>query len=84
MTHKELYDLHMQLLFDYEKYNNCLSSNQRDINYYKQQFFIAQDIVQRIFVLNQLLNLHEKSRAQHIKWCSGGYFGKNITEGEKT
>jgi len=74
--YKEVYDFHMQLLLIYEKNQNSSNLYQREINYYKRQFYIAEDIVQRIFVLNQLIILHEKSRSEQIKWCSEEYFNR--------
>ncbi|MEK4290409.1 hypothetical protein [Paenibacillus sp. FSL P4-0502] len=71
MTYKEIYDLHIQLLYVYEKRQGPY---QKQLNYFKGQFFIADDIVQRIFVLNQLLKIHEKNRRFMIKWCSEEYF----------
>jgi hypothetical protein len=66
--------MHVQLLSLYEKNMKSSFPYQREINYYKRQFYFTQDIVQRIFVLNQLILLHEKSRAEQIKWCSKEYF----------
>ncbi|OME08689.1 hypothetical protein BSK60_29645 [Paenibacillus odorifer] len=74
MKYKEIYDLHVKLLHVYENNEKYQSPYQTQINYYKRQFFIAEDIVQRIFVLNQLLKIHEKSREVKIKWCSEEYF----------
>jgi hypothetical protein len=33
---------------------------QKQLNYFKRQFFIAEDIVQQIIVLTQLLKIHKK------------------------
>ncbi|KWX80042.1 hypothetical protein AML91_01660 [Paenibacillus jilunlii] len=74
LTYKEVYDLHEQLLLIYEKNRKSPSPYQREINHYKRQFYIAQDIVQRIYVMNQLIILHEKSRGEQIKWCPKEYF----------
>lgn len=74
MRYKEIFDLHVQLLHVYENNEKYQGPYQTQINYYKRQFFIAEDIVQRIFVLNQLLKIYEKSRAFKIKWCSEEYF----------
>jgi hypothetical protein len=74
MTYKEIYDLHIQLLHLYENNEKYQGPYQKQLNYFKRQFFIAEDIVQRIFVLNQLINIHEKSRELKIKWCSEEYF----------
>lgn len=78
MSYQEVFDLHIQLLLIYEKNRKTPSPYQREINYYKRQFYIAEDIVQKIFVMNQLVRLHEKSRVEQIKWCSEEYF--NISE----
>ncbi|OMC92046.1 hypothetical protein BJP46_09570 [Paenibacillus odorifer] len=69
MRYKEIYDLHVQLLHVYENNEIYQGPYQTQINYYKRQFYIAEDIVQRIFVLNQLLKIQEKSREIKIKWC---------------
>ncbi|MNO50093.1 hypothetical protein D3C76_404590 [compost metagenome] len=74
MTYKEIYDLHIQLLHVYENSVKHQGLYQKQIIYFKRQFFIAEDIVQRIFVLNQLIKIHEKSREIKIKWCSEEYF----------
>ena len=74
MSYKEIYDLHVQLLHTYEKHEKHQGSYQREINYFKRQFFLTEDVVQKIFVLNQLLKIHEKERAQIVKWCSEKYF----------
>ncbi|OMD17303.1 hypothetical protein BJP50_16285 [Paenibacillus odorifer] len=78
MSYKEIFDLHVQLLSIYEKNRNSSSPYQQEINFYKRQYFFTQDIVQKIFVLNQLVILHEKSRKEQIKWCSKEYF--NVSE----
>ncbi len=46
LSYKEIFDLHVHLLSIYEK-NNSPSSYEREINYYRQQYFITQDIVQK-------------------------------------
>jgi len=74
VTYKEIYDLHIQLLHVYENNEKYQGPYQTQINYFKRQFFIAEDIVQRIFVLNQLIKIHEKSRELKIKRCSEEYF----------
>ncbi|SIR66801.1 hypothetical protein SAMN05421578_1302 [Paenibacillus macquariensis] len=35
---------------------------------------LPEDIVQRIFVMNQLIKIYERSRESKIKWCSDLYF----------
>lgn len=52
-----MYKLHPQLLNIYEKNERYLGSK-----YKKQMFMFAEDKVQRIFVLNQLLKIHENTR----------------------
>ncbi len=74
MTYKEVYDLHIQLLHIYGKSEKHQGPYQNQINYFKRQFFFTEDIVQRIFVLNQLIKIHEKRREQIIKGCSEKYF----------
>lgn len=49
MSYKEIYDLHIQLLHVYENNEKYQGPYQKQLNYYKRQFFIAEDIVQRIF-----------------------------------
>lgn len=74
MSYKEIYDLHVQLLHTYEKHEKYQGQYQRDINYFKRQFFLTEDVVQKIFVLNQHVKIHEKERVQIVKWCSDKYF----------
>lgn len=74
MTYKEVYDLHVQLLHSYEKYEKHQGPYQSQIDFFKRQFFLTEDIVQQIFVLNQLIKIHEKRREQIIKCCSEKYF----------
>lgn len=74
MGYKEIYDLHVQLLHTYEKNKHYQVQYQREVNYFKRQFFMTEDVVQKIFVLNQLVNIQEKERAQVVKWCSDKYF----------
>lgn len=81
MTYKELYDLHIQLLHIYENSEEHQGgSYQNQINYFKRQFFFTEDIVQPIFVLNQLINIHEKRREQITKCCSEEYFQRGIVQ----
>lgn len=88
LSYKEVYDLHVQLLSIYEKNKKSSSPYEREIQYYRQQYFIAQDIVQKTFVLNQLILIHEKRRAAQIRWCSDLYFGseknESVAESETT
>lgn len=71
-TYKEIFDL--QLLHIYEKNEMHQGVNQKQINYFKKQLLLTEDIVQRIFVLNQLMKIHELEREQFVKWCSEEYF----------
>ncbi|WP_336101222.1 hypothetical protein [Paenibacillus phytohabitans] len=73
-TYKEIFDLHVQLLRIYEKNENYQGPYQKQINYFKRQLFLTEDIVQRIFVLNQLIKIHEKGREENVKWCAEEYF----------
>ncbi|OKP97678.1 hypothetical protein A3849_14315 [Paenibacillus sp. P46E] len=59
MSYKEIYDFHVQLLHTYEKNEKHQGPYQRDIDYFKRQFFLTEDVVQKIFVLNQLVKIHE-------------------------
>ncbi|ETT65180.1 hypothetical protein C173_19161 [Paenibacillus sp. FSL R7-277] len=78
MNYSEIYDLHLQLLKAYSAHNNReYTAYQREIDYYTNQLRFAEDMVQRIFVLNQLVKLHEKEREDLIRWCSEAYFHKN-------
>ncbi|WMT40500.1 hypothetical protein RE628_25465 [Paenibacillus sp. D2_2] len=75
MDYSEIYDLHIQLLKGYASHKRRGDSPfQREINYYRNQLRFAEDVVQRIFVLNQLVKIHEKERENMIKWCSEEYF----------
>lgn len=78
MNYSEIYNLHMELLKTYaSNKKEGYSSNQTEINYYRNQLRFAEDMVQRIFVLNQLVKLHEQDRESMIRWCSEAYFHKN-------
>lgn len=59
MTYKDVYDLHIQLLHIYEKNEKYQGAHQKKINYFKRQFFMTEDIVQKIFVLNQLIKIYD-------------------------
>lgn len=74
MTYKDIYDLHIQLLQIYEKSEKYQGAYQKKINYYKKQFFMTEDIVQKIFVLNQLIKIYEERRGRIVQWCSEEYF----------
>ncbi|ETT47082.1 hypothetical protein C162_18380 [Paenibacillus sp. FSL R7-269] len=75
MNYSQIYELHIQLLKGYASHKRKGESPyQREINYYRNQLRFAEDIVQRIFVLNQLVKIHEKERENMIRWCSETYF----------
>ncbi|MEK3875703.1 hypothetical protein [Paenibacillus sp. FSL M7-0420] len=77
MNYSEIYDLHLQLLKAYAAHNNGeYSAYQREIDYYTNQLRLAEDMVQRIFVLNQLVKIREKERDGLISWCSDTYFNQ--------
>ncbi|CAM4449428.1 hypothetical protein [Paenibacillus typhae] len=85
MNDEEVYRLHLQLLNVYEKSIRPSGANQRQIDHYKQQLFMyAEDSVQRIFVLNQLLKLHEDSREYLVKDCADRYFSRDHYEGTES
>ncbi|CAH1057606.1 hypothetical protein [Paenibacillus pseudetheri] len=80
MNYDDVYRLHLQLLSIYEKNERYSSSHQQQISYYKKQFFMfAEDNVQRIFVLNQLLKIHEKTREVLVDSCADRYFSKEVS-----
>lgn len=80
MNYDDVYELHLQLLYIYEKKQRYSGPYQRQIDYYKKQLFIfAEDKVQRIFVLNQLLKIHEKTREVLVNSCADRYFSRNIS-----
>ncbi|KJD44174.1 hypothetical protein [Paenibacillus terrae] len=55
-----------------------------DINFYNRQLnFFSENIVQKIFVLNQLIKIYEKNREPKIKWCSETYYSKQHEDIEK-
>ncbi|ASA19819.1 hypothetical protein B9T62_02760 [Paenibacillus donghaensis] len=70
MTYKEAYDLHVQLLHVYEQNLENSHPYRTQINHFKKQFYIAEDMVQRIFVLNQIIKIHEARKEQLIHVCS--------------
>ncbi|WP_339173114.1 hypothetical protein NSQ55_10660 [Paenibacillus sp. FSL H7-0943] len=81
MNYDDVYKLHLQLLSVYEKNERYSASYQQQINYYKRQLFMfTEDNVQRIFVLNQLLKIHEKTRALLVNRCADHYFVKENNE----
>lgn len=77
MSYPDVYELHLQVLAMYEKQTKYPLPEQNKINYFKRQMnFFAEDIVQRIFVLNQILNIYESHRLTLVKSCSDQYFSK--------
>ncbi|WCM60713.1 hypothetical protein [Paenibacillus polymyxa] len=71
MDLNRIYRLHIQLLDVYERNQVSRNPYQKDINfYYRQLNFFCSNTRQRVFVLNQLLKLYEKSREDQIQWCS--------------
>ncbi|WP_340021764.1 hypothetical protein MHI24_22575 [Paenibacillus sp. FSL K6-1096] len=77
MNYSEVYELHLQLLRAYSALNNEeYSAYQGEIDYYTNQLRFAEDMVQRIFILNQLVKIHEKERDDLIRWCSETYFNR--------
>jgi hypothetical protein len=75
MSYEEIYKLHFHLLKIYEENEKHSSPYQSEIDNFKRQLnLFSEDIVQRIFVMNQLIKIYEKSRESKIKWCSDLYF----------
>lgn len=75
MTYEDIYNLHFQLLKIYEDNEKVPTPYQSEIDHFKRQLnLFTEDIVQRIFVLNQILKIYEKNRQTKIKWCSEMYF----------
>lgn len=75
MSYEDIYKLHFQLLKIYEENEKNSSPYQPEIDNFKRQLnLFSEDIVQRIFVMNQLIKIYEKSRESQIKWCSDLYF----------
>ncbi|MDQ0195531.1 hypothetical protein J2T20_003918 [Paenibacillus wynnii] len=79
VIYKEVYEIHNQLLHINEKREKHQGPYQNQINYFKRQFFFTEDIVQRIFVLNQLIKIHEKRR--HM--ISGSFY-KNLKKSSRS
>ena len=80
MNYEDVYKLHLQLLSIYEKNQRYSGPHQRQIDYYKRQLFMfAEDNVQRVFVLNQLLKIHEKTREMLVSSCADRYFSKTAS-----
>lgn len=79
MEYKNVYELHLQLLSIYEKNTKYSGTDQSQINYYKRQLFMfAEDNVQRIFVINQLLKIYEENREVLVKSCADQYFSRGV------
>ncbi|AET57182.1 hypothetical protein HPL003_01990 [Paenibacillus terrae HPL-003] len=84
INYKDIYNLHIQLLDVYERNQKDRHPYQKDINfYYRQLNFFSENIVQKIFVLNQLIKIYEKNREPQIKWCSETYYLKQNEDIEK-
>ncbi|KHL96791.1 hypothetical protein QW71_05180 [Paenibacillus sp. IHB B 3415] len=84
VNYDDVYKLHLQLLSIYEKNARHSWAYQRQIDYFKRQLLMfTEDNVQRIFVLNQLLKIHEKTREALVNNCADQYFSRsNITDNE--
>ncbi|OMD38086.1 hypothetical protein BSK56_30710 [Paenibacillus borealis] len=79
MNYDDVYKLHLQLLSIYEKNERYSRNHQIQIDYYKRQLIMfTEDNVQRIFVLNQLLKIHEKTREDLVNRCANHYFSKDV------
>ncbi len=79
MNYDDVYKMHLQLLSIYEKNERYSGTYQTQIDYYKRQLFMfAEDNVQRVFILNQLLKIHERTREVLVKRCADQYFSKNL------
>lgn len=77
MSYLDIYELHLQVLKIYEKQTRYPLLEQNKINYFKRQMnFFAEDTAQRIFVLNQILNIYESHRQTLVKSCSDQYFSR--------
>lgn len=84
INYKEIYKLHIQLLEVYEKNKNGSNLYQKDIQFYNRQLgFFCENMVQRIFVLNQLIKIYEKDREFLIKGCSDAYFSNSYKASER-
>ncbi|MGZ0041360.1 hypothetical protein [Paenibacillus ottowii] len=78
MKINNVYQLHLQLLDVYEKNQISPSPYCKEINYYHRQLnFFCENTMQRIFVLNQLIKIHEKSRNLQIQRCSDEYYSSH-------
>ncbi|ASA24284.1 hypothetical protein [Paenibacillus donghaensis] len=80
MNYDDVYKLHLQLLSIYERKERYSRNHQMQIDYYKKQLFMfTEDNVQRIFVLNQLLKIHEKTREDIVNRCADHYFSRDTS-----
>ncbi|MNC43789.1 hypothetical protein D3C75_926660 [compost metagenome] len=80
MNYDDVYKLHLHLLSIYEKNERYSGAYQKQINYYKKQLFMfTEDNVQRIFVLNQLIKIHEQTREVLVNRCADRYFSRDIS-----
>lgn len=76
MGYLDIYKLHQHLIRTYSEHERCTSPFKSQMNYYWNQLLVTEDIAQRIFVMNQIVKIHEKERANLIQWCSETYFQK--------
>jgi hypothetical protein len=76
MGYLEIYKLHLQLIQTYKDHERRISPFKTQRDYYRDQLLLTEDIAQRIFVINQIVTIHEKERANLIQWCSDTYFKK--------
>ncbi|SIR69852.1 hypothetical protein SAMN05421578_1366 [Paenibacillus macquariensis] len=61
MIYEEICKLHFQLLKIYEKNETNPTPYQTEINNFNRQLnLFSEDIVQRIFVLNQIIKIYER------------------------
>lgn len=74
MGFMEIYKLHLDLVETYKEHKRCNSPFDTQRNYYRDQLLFTKDVAQRVFVLNQIVKLHEKERENLIQWCSETYF----------
>lgn len=75
MKYSDIYELHLQIFQAYEIQTKHPFPEQTKIDYFKRQLNIfAEDIVQRIFVLNQLIKIYEENRITLVNGCKKQYF----------
>jgi hypothetical protein len=81
MDYQQIYELHLQLLQIYETTGPAPSPYQNQIQHFKNQMKHAEDMVQQIFVLNQIIKIHEQARETCVDWCSDTYFSHSLKNG---